>query len=319
MKNLPKIIVILGPTSSGKSDLAVEIAQYINKNKKNFNLNGAEIISADSRQVYKNLDIGSGKVKNTATPKEKQNNLYIYKKIPHHLIDIVSPQKTFSVAKFQKLGTNIIKDLIKKNKLPIVCGGTGLYIDSLIYQSSFPKVIPNPKLRKELEKKSIQELFETLKKLDSQRAKNIDPKNPRRLIRALEIIITTGQPISSISQKSAYSILKIGINLDKKKLAHNISQRIKKMIKTGLIQETKNLKTKNKLSWKKIESFGFEYKIPSDYLRNKISEDDIFYNLVRDNNHYVKRQITWWKKDQEINWTSDNQKALQLTKYFLAK
>lgn len=319
MKNLPKILVILGPTSSGKSDLAVKIAQYINKNKKIFKLNGAEIISADSRQIYKNLDIGSGKVKNEATLKEKQNGLYIYKKIPHHLIDIVNPKTTFSVAKFQKLGTKIIKRLIKENQLPIVCGGTGLYIDSLINKSSFPKVKSNPKLRKELEKKSTEELFKTLKKIDPQRAKNIDSKNPRRLIRALEIVITTGQPVPNISQKSAYNVLKIGINLNKKTLTHKISQRTKKMINAGLIQETQNLKIKNKLSWKKIKSFGFEYKIPTDYLLKKISKKDVIPNLIKDNNHYAKRQITWWKKDQEINWIWDKQKALKLTKDFLKK
>ncbi|MEK7634419.1 MAG: tRNA (adenosine(37)-N6)-dimethylallyltransferase MiaA, partial [Patescibacteria group bacterium] len=163
---LAKIIVILGPTSSGKSKLAIKIAKKYD----------GEIISADSRQVYKKLNIGSGKI----TKKEMEG-------IPHYLLDVTSPKRTFTVNQYQKLAKKALKKIIKKGKLPIICGGTGLYIDTLIYDYQLPQVPPQPKLRKQLEKKSTEELFGQLQKLDSRRAQNIDKHNRRRLIRALEI------------------------------------------------------------------------------------------------------------------------------------
>ncbi|MBU4078319.1 tRNA (adenosine(37)-N6)-dimethylallyltransferase MiaA, partial [Patescibacteria group bacterium] len=169
-KYKPKIIVVVGPTASGKSDLAVEIAKKYN----------GEVVSADSRQVYKGMDIGTGKI----TQKEMQG-------IKHYLLDVASPKTRFTVAQYQKKANQAIGEIIKKEKLPILCGGTGFYIQSIVDNIAIPKVKPDLKLRKNLEKQSAEELFEQLKKLDSERAKNIDKYNKRRLIRAIEIVLKT--------------------------------------------------------------------------------------------------------------------------------
>ncbi len=198
----PKIIVIPGPTASGKSNLAVKLAKKFN----------GEIISADSRQVYKGLDIGSGKI----TKKEMRG-------VPHYLLDVASPKRTFTVSQYQKLAKKALEKILAKNKLPIVCGGTGFYIDALIYNYNLPAIPPQPKLRKQLEQKSTEELFEQLKKIDLKRAENIDKNNRRRIIRALEIIFVTKRPVPVLntitrdsaitcdSKISSYEILKIGI------------------------------------------------------------------------------------------------------------
>lgn len=188
--NKPKIIVILGPTASGKSDIAVEIARKFN----------GEIISADSRQVYKGLDIGTGKI----TKKEMKG-------VAHHLLDVISPHKRYTASDFLKTTKKTIIEIIDRKKIPIVCGGTGFYIDALLGDKQIPEVPPNPKLRKELENKTAEELFDVLKKLDPERAKNIDAKNPRRLVRAIEICKALGKVPMVESRSLDYEVLKIGI------------------------------------------------------------------------------------------------------------
>src|SRR3989338_279945 len=189
---LLKIIVIIGPTASGKSDLGIKLALRLNSGQaKKYGINGAEIISADSRQVYRGLDIGTGKV----TKKEQ-------KIIKHHLIDVVSPKKIFTADDFKKLGQKVLIDLASQSKLPIIVGGAGLYIDVLLGRVHIPEITPNPKLRRRLEKLPVEHLFKMLKKLDPQRAKTIESKNKRRLVRALEIVLTTGQPVPKLNYES---------------------------------------------------------------------------------------------------------------------
>ena len=275
-----KIIVILGPTASGKSALGVKIAKKIN----------GEIISADSRQVYKGLNIGSGKI----TKKEMGN-------VPHHCIDIVSPKKIFTVVDFKKYADKAIKEIFAKNKTPIIVGGTGLYIQAVVDNIVLPEVKPNWKLRKELEKKTTGEIFVLLKKLDPMRAKNIDAKNPRRLIRAIEIAKTLGKVPNWDIRCPNWVATQIGIKLPDDVLKKNIGKRIKKMLKDGLVAETKKLK-KSCLSWKRIYEFGFEYKYPSLFLQNKINKDEMFAKMLTENWQYAKRQMTWFKRDKRIKW-----------------
>src|SRR3989344_7462232 len=219
-----KIIVIVGPTASGKSDLSIKLARKFN----------GEVISADSRQVYRGMDIGTGKV----TKKEQ-------KLVPHHLLNIANPKIIFSVSKFKKLAQQKIKDILKRNKLPIIVGGTGQYIDTLIYDLALPEVPPDNKLRAKLEKQSTEQLFTRLQKLDPERANNIDCHNPRRLIRALEIIATTGKPVPTIElgimnqESGRYQVLWIGIN--PKNLDQRIASRLSTRIKQGMIAEVKKL------------------------------------------------------------------------------
>ena len=299
----PKIIVILGPTASGKSALAVEIAKRFN----------GEIISADSRQVYQGLNIGSGKI----TKKEMGG-------VPHHLIDVVSPKKTFTVVQYQKLAKKTIGQILNRNKLPIICGGTGFYIDALIYNYQLPKVPPQKHLRKKLDKKSPEELFKILSQLDPERAQNIDPYNKRRLIRALEIVMTTGLPVPKLfannSQKFAensYDVLKIGIGKSGVKLKKLIDQRVGEWINRGLIQEVKNLH-KNSLSWHRLNELGLEYRITARYLQNLISYEQMVEMLKKETWRYAKRQMTWIRRDKEIHWVKTKKEAFCLVKDFLS-
>jgi tRNA dimethylallyltransferase len=283
----PKIIVILGQTATGKSDFAVEVAKKIN----------GKIISADSRQVYKGMDLGTGKV----TKKEMEG-------IPHFMLDIVSPKnKTFSVSQFQKMANKKIKEILDKKNIPIVCGGTGYYIDSLINSLPFPEVLPNKKLRKELEAKDTTELFEILKKIDKDRAKNIDTKNRVRLIRAIEIAKELGKVPKLKKIKKEYETIKIGLTFPDKELKGRIYERLIKRIKKGMIKEVEKLHESG-VSWKKLESFGLEYRYVSFYLQKKMTKEEMIEKLFSAIWHFAKRQKTWFKRDKEIIWINPSKK-----------
>lgn len=282
----PVIISVIGPTSSGKSELAVSLAKKFN----------GEIISADSRQIYRGFDLSSGKVEG-----KWQNNIFVYKNIPHYLIDEANPKTQYSVAKFQSKAKKIIKDILKRGKMPIICGGTMHWVDSAVYEQSLPEVKPNLKLRKELEKLSTEKLFKRLQKLDPIRAENIDAKNPRRLIRALEIIEATGKAVPQQKLESPYKVIWIGINPGKEILEQNIYKRILQRIKQGMISEIEQLHEQG-LSWKKLEGYGLEFKFISQLLQNKISKAEMIDQLFTSHKQYVKRQLTWWKRNTKIHW-----------------
>lgn len=277
-----KVIVVLGQTATGKSDLAVKIARKFN----------GEVISADSRQVYKGLDIGSGKI----TKSEMKG-------IRHHLLDVANPKKKFTVAQYQKLAKSAMAYLVKKNKVPIICGGTGFYIDAITKGIVFPEVPPNLKLRKTLEKKTAEQLFKILKTLDRARAKSIDAKNKVRLIRAIEIVKALGKVPKIKESKSEYEFIKIGLHLPSSKLKEKIEKRLIKRIKMGMLNEAKKLH-KMGLSWKRMEELGLEYKFMALYLQNKITKQEMLEKLNSEIYKYAKRQMTWFKRDSEINWFS---------------
>jgi len=293
-KYKPKLVVVVGPTASGKSDLAVEIAKKFN----------GEVVSADSRQVYKGMDIGTGKI----TKKEMQG-------VPHYLLDIASPKKRFTVAQYQKKTNQAIKDIIKRDKLPILCGGTGFYIESIVDNLAIPKVKPDLKLRKKLEKQSAEELFERFKKLDSERAKNIDKYNKRRLIRAIEIVLKTKKPIPKLKKNQPYNTLIIGIKINKEELKKRIEKRLDKRLKQGMIKEVEKL-YKSGVSYKRLEEFGLEYRYIAYYLQDKINKQEMIEKLEKEIEHYSKRQITWFKKDKRIIWIKDKKTAIELAKEF---
>ena len=288
-----KLIVILGPTGSGKSEMAVKIAQKIK----------GEIISADSRQIYKGMDIGTGKI----TTKEMKG-------IPHHLLDIALPNKIFNVVQYRKLALKAMNKIFKKGKIPILCGGTGFYIQAVIDGIIIPEVKPDWKLREKLEKKSTEQLYNRLKKLDSQRAEIIDKKNKRRLIRALEIIIKTKSPIPVIDKKPLpYPVLILGIKLEKKELENKIKKRVKKMFKIGLEKEIKNLV--QKYGWlPSLETIG--YQEWSEYFEGKIDRNKLKELIILHTQQFTKRQTTWFKRDKRIHWIENYQKAKKLIKKF---
>lgn len=301
-----KILVILGPTATGKSALAVKLAKKLARTGWG-GFNGAEIISADSRQVYKGLNLGTGKI----MKKEMKG-------VKHYLLDVVLPRKVFTVSEYQKLANGAIEEIISKGKLPIICGGTGLYIDSLINEVSFPEVPPNLKLRKQLEKKTVVELFEQLQKLDRRRAEEIDKNNPRRLIRAIEIVKALGKVPEIKSKESRYNVLKIGLNLPAEKLKKRISIRLFARIRDGMISEAKKLHRQG-LSWKRMEDLGLEYRYQARYLKGEISKEEMIKQLESAIWHYAKRQMTWFKKDKDIKWFEPREfsKILRLASRFL--
>ena len=291
----PKLIVILGPTASGKSELAIKIAKKFS----------SEVISADSRQVYKGMDIGTGKIRKIEM-----------RGIPHHLLDVALPKRKFSVAQYQKLTNQAIEKIHKKRKIPVLCGGTGFYIQAVIDGISIPEVKPDWKLRKKLEKKSTKALFQILKKLDPKRAKNIDKHNPRRLIRAIEIVKKTKKPVPALNFHPRFNTLIIGVKKSPKELKKLIACRLKKRLKQGMIKEVKKLH-KLSVSWKRLEEFGLEYRWIARYLQGKISYPQMLEKLQKEIEHFSKRQMTWFKRDKRIKWIKNYKEAEKLAKKFL--
>ncbi|MDP3996480.1 MAG: tRNA (adenosine(37)-N6)-dimethylallyltransferase MiaA [bacterium] len=275
-----KILVIVGPTAVGKSDLTVELALKFK----------GEVISADSRQIYEGLDIGTGKI-----TKEEMRG------IPHHLLSEVKPSRQFSVAEFKILAEQKIADIAERGKLPLVCGGTGFYIQALVDNLLLPEVLPDKTLRNELEKKTSQELFKILRDFDPKRAGLIDVKNKRRLIRAIEIIKALGKVPLLAKPETKFNPLIIGLDLPDDTLRKNISARISKRIKKGMIAEAEGLRKKG-LTWKRMNELGLEYRYLAKLLREEISREEFIAVLEQKIWQYAKRQRTWFRRDGRIKW-----------------
>lgn len=291
-----KLIILLGPTATGKSDIAVRLAKTLS----------GEIISADSRQVYRGMNLGTGKI----TRREMRG-------IPHHLLDIASPKSQYSVARYIRDAKKAVTSVLKKNHVPIVVGGTGLYIDALVRGASLPEVPPNQKLRARLEKMPTEKLFLLLKKKDPRRAKTIDRHNRRRLVRALEIVEHLGA-VPRQKPKNNFDALFIGLTLPKEILNKKIHARLLARMQNGMVAEVKKLR-KNGVSWKKLEDFGLEYRNIAQYLQKKTTKEEMVMRLSKDIEHYAKRQITWFKRHQDIRWfaPSEFQKIKKLSHEFL--
>ncbi len=279
METKPKIIVIVGPTATGKSALAVKLAKKI----------GGEVISADSRQVYRGLNIGSGKI----SKKEMEG-------VPHYLLDVASPKKRFTANQFKKLGEKAIAKIIKKNKTPIIVGGTGFYIDALVGGLVWPEVPPNDKLRAILAKLPTDQLYQKLRALDPARAKTIDRHNPRRLIRAIEIARALGR-VPKLKAKPEYEPLFIGLDLPDQILKQKINRRLTARLKQGLVAEVKKLHQQG-LSWKRLGELGLEYRSVARHLQGKISKQELVKELEQDIWRFAKRQRTWFKSNHQIVW-----------------
>lgn len=295
-----KIIVVLGPTASGKSDFAVLLAKKFN----------AEVISADSRQIYQELNIGSNKI----AENEKQG-------IKHYLLDVAKPDQEFSLYDWQQAAFQSIDKILAKNKLAIMVGGTGLYLSSILQNYQLPAT--DKALRLKLNKLSLEKLVAKLKKIDPEIIKKIDSKNKIHVVRALEYAIAFHDDLDTNKKTSAcpYDYLILGINPDKEKLYQKINQRVDIMLKDGLLDEVKNLLKKYKADLPALSGIG--YQEISKYLKKELSLEEAIELIKKNTRHYAKRQMTWFRRMEKqglkINWNNTITEVETLIKKFLAK
>ena len=285
----PKVIAIVGPTSSGKTSLSINIARTFR----------GEVISADSRQVYKGMDLGTGKV----TEEEVQG-------IPHHLIDIVHPIEIYTAAQFKLDASKAIDGINSRGNLPIIAGGTFFYLDVLRGKMQPAPVEPNEALRTHLETLSSDELFSLLQAKDSKRSETIDKDNRRRLIRSLEIIEELGAVPEVTVTECPYNMLIIGIDIEKETLHKNIHTRLRQRFEAGMIEEVKQLYSAG-VSFERLDGFGLEYRYISKFLKGEMGEVEMKIELETKIRQFAKRQMTWLKRGQEIEWFSpENQEEI---------
>lgn len=296
---LPRVIVVLGPTATGKSDLAVNLALAFN----------GEVISADSRQVYRGMDIGSGKI----TKAEMRG-------VPHHLLDVADPRtRTYNADDFRRDGAAAITDILSRGRLPIIAGGTGFYIDALVSGEVFPEVPPDQKLRDRLAKKSAAALMAEIKRLDPRRAKALDPLNKVRIIRAIEIARALGS-VPKVKSRRLYDPLYIGLNLPVEKLRERIHLRLMNRMKSGkMVREVARLRADG-MTWKRLFALGLEYRYVSLFLRGKLGKEEMLALLEREICQYARRQMQWFRRNAGIRWfeTGEDAEVIREAKEFLS-
>ena len=289
LKMKPKVIVIVGPTASGKTALSIELAKKIN----------GEIVSCDSMQIYKDMNIGSAK----PTYEEMQG-------IKHYMIDIVSPEKRFSVAEYKKQAENAIDEILSKKKVPIVVGGTGLYVNSLIYGIEYNEIEFDEKYRKKLEAiagtpEGLEKLYQKAQHIDSKAMEIISKNDKKRIIRVLEIYHSTGKTKTELEIESRkngvkYDYKVFGINMEREKLYDRINKRVDIMLQEGLIEEVEDLIKKYKKFPTAMQGLG--YKEVVEYLDGKLSKNEMIEKIKQETRRYAKRQLTWFRKNKEIIW-----------------
>ncbi|CDE96289.1 tRNA dimethylallyltransferase [Clostridium sp. CAG:567] len=284
----PKVIVICGPTASGKTSLSIEVAKKID----------GEIISCDSMQIYKDMNIGTAK----PTVEEMQG-------IPHYMLDFVLPSERYSVADFKEAATDRIEDILKREKVPIIVGGTGLYVDALTKNITYPEIEIDLEYRKQLEElikeNGLESLYEEAKKIDEKAMQTISKNDKKRIMRVLEIYHQTGKTKTQLESESRlspppYEYIVFAINMEREKLYERINKRVDIMIDQGLIEEVEALT-------KKYEEFptamqGLGYKEVVSYLKKEITKEEMIEKLKMETRRYAKRQLTWFRKDENIKW-----------------
>ena len=289
-QQLPNLIVVLGPTASGKSTLGIMLAQRFS----------GEIVSADSRQVYRGLDIGTAKV----TLEERAL-------VPHHLLDVADPRKVYSVAQFQQQAFASISDILTRGKQPFLVGGSPHYIYAVVDPLDIPRVPPQPELRRELETRPLSELMVQLEQLDPQSAATIDSKNGRRIIRALEVCLITGKPFSEQRGIGVplYRCLLLGIHWSREVLYARIDARVDERMRLGMVQEVRDLLDAG-VSFERLEALGLEYRFIGRLLKGEFaSEAEMVQRLKYAIHDFTRRQLTWFRKDKRIVWLEENDKG----------
>ena len=301
MTNKEKVVVLIGPTAVGKTNLSIELAKRFN----------GEIISGDSMQIYKGMDIATAKI----TTEEMQG-------VPHHLIDIVEPDESFSVAQFQELVREKITEITARGRLPIIVGGTGLYIQSVLYDYQFQETASDTDFRSELEiladKEGTEIIHSMLNKVDPEAAENIHHNNVRRVIRALEVHHVTGKKMSDLQkeQKSEllYDAKVIGLTMDRELLYQRINLRVDQMVNQGLLDEVAHFYNKGLRNCQSIQAIG--YKELFHYMDGNQSLEDSIEELKQNSRRYAKRQLTWFRNKMSVKWfdMTDSVKIGDITK-----
>lgn len=293
---LPKIVVIVGPTASGKTAVGIRIAKKFN----------GEVISADSRQVFRGMDIGTAKVRDTEG-------------IPHHLIDAVDPDQPFTVVDWKRLAEAAADDIIQRGKLPVVVGGTGLYIQALVDNVIVPEVAPSDNLRKTLAEKSDAELLQMLRRFDPDFAGRADAKNRRRVIRALEVAIMTGEPFTKLRRKgeSRYEFLQIGLDLPRRELYAAIDERVRRQIDEGFVDEVRRLLRTYDARLPAFSAIGYREVVR--YLDGETTLTQAIERIQFATHAYARRQLTWFRRDLRIHWVASAAEAEKLVTDFFQK
>jgi tRNA dimethylallyltransferase len=283
ISRLPKLVVLLGPTASGKSGLGITLAQHFD----------GEIVSADSRQVYRGLDLGTAKVSSAEQAL-----------VPHHVLDVADPCEIYTVAQFQRAAITAINDILKRSHQPFLVGGSPHYIQAVVDNLDIPHIEPQPKLREQLEKRPLPELLKQLEELDPRSAATIDRNNPRRIIRALEVCLVSSKPFSQHRKKSEllYQSLLLGIAWPREVLYRRIDKRVDERMQQGMVQEVERLLDEG-ISHQRLEALGLEYRYISRWLTGAFeNEDEMVQRLKYAIHDFTRRQLTWFRKEQRIVW-----------------
>lgn len=290
-----QVVAIVGPTGSGKTALAIKLAQKFN----------GEIISADSRAIYRGLDIG------TAKPTRKEQ-----RQVPHHLIDIVSVGERFTVVQFQKFAYEKIADITRRGKMPFLVGGTGLYIDAVLSNYQFPPE-GDPGLRHHLDMESDERLLKILQTIDPTTYLKIDRQNRRRILRAVEVALQTGQSFQKLRRKgkTRFDYLMLGISLSKRELNKRIDRRFEQWIDSGLVKEVRSVMDETSPDW--VASLGLHYKYLAAYIQGDMQKEEALVKSKSALHAYAKRQATWFKRNKEIHWVSSLTEAEKIVRDFL--
>jgi tRNA dimethylallyltransferase len=297
---LPKLVVVLGPTASGKSGLGISLAQRFD----------GEIVSADSRQVYRGLDIGTAKI----TPEEQLL-------VPHYVLDVADPRQVYTVAQFQRDASAAINDILEREHQPFLVGGSPHYIQAVVDNLDIPRIEPQPELRAQLEKHPLPELLTQLEQLDPQSAATIDRNNPRRVIRALEVNLISGKPFSQQRNmaKPLYRSLLLGIEWPREVLYRRIDARVDERMRQGMVHEVQKL-LDEEVSHERLEALGLEYRYISRLLRGEFRDEGEMVERLKYAIHdFTRRQLTWYRKDKRIVWIEgeDGGRAKEIVRTFL--
>lgn len=300
---IPRVLCIVGPTSSGKTALGIQLAKKYH----------GEIINADARQVYQEFSIGTGKPAGGKRITKDDRGYYLYEGIPHYVMDFLPPEKTFTVVEWRDVAMSAIRSIVKRKHLPIVVGGTGLYIQALIDNFQIPEVPPQPSFREAMGEKPLAELIEMLLRLDPDASKIVDLKNPRRVIRALEVATFTGEAFTKQRKKldPVVEPFLMAIKHDRDELRRRINAAVEHNIEIGWIDEIRRLK-KEGIAWDAPAMTSIGYRELARYVQGEIPLEEAIQKTKDATWQYAKRQLTWFKRDKRIHWVKDAAEAERL-------